>query len=68
MGQPSFQASNTIINPTYGAFLCVRPHVLPHTRQDMLKVSAQGFGPLFCLVQERPVEVPILAMIRTQKG
>ena len=32
MGQPSSQASNAIIYLTYCAFLCVKPHVLLHTR------------------------------------
>ena len=32
MGQPSSQASNAIIFLTYGAFLCVKPHILLHTR------------------------------------
>ena len=50
MGQPSFQASNAIIYLTYGAFLCVKPHILPHARLDTLTVSAletQGLGPLY---------------------
>ena len=29
MGQPSFQASNTIIYLTYGAFLSVSPRIFP---------------------------------------
>ena len=63
MVQPSSQASNAIIYLTYGAFLCVKPHILLHTRLDLLKVSAletQGLGPPYCLVLEESVQVGLL--------
>lgn len=63
MGQPSFQASNAIIYFTYGAFLCVKPHILPHNRQNVLTVGAfetQSLGPLCCLALEESVEESIL--------
>ena len=60
MSRPSFQASNAIIYITYATFLSVRPHILPHTT-NMLTVSAQGVGPLFCVVQERTVKISVLS-------
>ena len=60
MGQPSFQASNAIIYLTYSAFLCVHPNILAHTRLNILTLSAQDFGPLFCLVRETSVEEGLL--------
>jgi len=64
MGQPSFQASNAIIYLTYGAFLYVRPHLLPHLwlRTRMLITNAfgmQGLGLIRCLVLETSVQVRI---------
>ena len=62
MGQPSYQASNAIIYLTYSAFLCVKSHILPQSRQDLLTVVAletQALRSLRCMVLEESVKITV---------